>query len=93
MTTTLARPRKTTAKYSQVEKVRATLAKSGEATVMITALRKPPMAEHMIAIPRALETKPFLFSWYPSQVVGTFMGSPGILKRIPVMDPPKTPPQ
>jgi hypothetical protein len=93
MITTLASPRKTTAKYSQEEKERATLANGGEATVMIRALRNPPMAEHMMAMPRALETNPFLFNWYPSQVVGTFMGSPGILNRIPVMDPPKTPPQ
>jgi hypothetical protein len=62
MTTTLANPRKTTEKYSQEEKERATLAKGGEAKVIIRALRKPPMAEHMIAMPNALETNPFLFS-------------------------------
>src|SRR4030043_213817 len=93
MTTTLANPKKTTAKYSQEEKERAILAKGGEAKVIIKALKNPPRAEVMMAMPRALDTNPFLLSLYPSQVVGTFIGSPGILKRIPVIEPPNIPPQ
>jgi hypothetical protein len=93
MTMTLTMPMNTTAKYSAEENDRAILAKGGDRRSIRTPLTTPPIAEHMMAMPSAFETNPFLLSLYPSQVVGTFMGSPGMLNSIPVIDPPKTPPQ
>jgi len=62
MTTTLTMPMNTTAKYSAEENDRAILAKGGDRRVISTPLATPPMAEHMMAIPSAFETNPFLLS-------------------------------
>ena len=83
MTTTLASPRKTTAKYSKEEKERATLAKGGEATVMITALRNPPMAEHMIAMPRRLGDKSLLVETVTLPGGGNIHRIPGDVEKNP----------
>jgi hypothetical protein len=65
MTMTLTMPMNTTAKYSAEENDRAILAKGGDRRVIRTPLTTPPMAEHMMAMPSAFETKPFLLSLYP----------------------------
>jgi len=53
-TVTLVRPKKTMAKNSGEEKLRATWAKGGEKKVSTRALRIPPITEAMVAIPSAL---------------------------------------
>ena len=47
-------------KYSAAEKVRATSARIGENTIITMTLNTPPMAEHVIAVPRAFPASPFL---------------------------------
>jgi len=92
-TVTPARPNTTTEKNSTLESVSAKRAKGGAKKARKRALTRPPTAEDMMASPSAYWVRPCWLSGYPSQVVGTFMGSPGMLNRIPVIEPPNTPPQ
>jgi hypothetical protein len=92
-TATLASPNTTTAKSSTVEKVSANVANGGAKKARNKALTRPPKAEDMMARPSAYCVCPWRLRRYPSQVAGTSIGSPGMLKRMPVIDPAKTPPQ
>src|SRR5215813_3889071 len=92
-TETLARRNTTTEKNSTVEMERAKRANGGAKKARKSALTSPPKADDMMARPSAYCVWPWRLIRYPSHVVGTFMGSPGMLKRIPVIEPPKTPPQ
>jgi len=58
-----------------------------------TIENKAPMKEDVKAAVRACPPCPCLASGWPSNVVATDHGSPGMLKRIDVMAPPNRAPQ
>src|SRR5262249_61014939 len=84
-TETLARPNTTTEKNSTVEKESAKRANGGAKKARKSALTSPPKADDMMARPSADCGWPWRRSRDPSHVGGTFMGSPGMLERVPVM--------
>jgi len=59
---------------------------------MITAISAPTNEEVKAAV-SALPARPCWASGWPSNVVATDQGSPGMLNRIEVMAPPKSAPQ
>jgi len=68
-------------------------ATTGERNViMITAISAPTNEEVKAAV-SALPARPCWASGWPSNVVATDQGSPGMLNRIEVMAPPKSAPQ
>ena len=54
---------------------------------------RAPMNDEVNAAVRAWAPFPCFASGYPSSVVATDQGSPGMLKRIEVMAPPNSAPQ
>ena len=52
----------------------------------------PAMNEPIAAVARAWAARPFLAILLPSMVVITDADSPGVLRRIDVVDPPNMPP-
>ena len=53
---------------------------------------KPPINDEITAILKALAAFPWQVIGYPSNVVGTDAGVPGIFSKIAVISPPDTPP-
>jgi hypothetical protein len=90
---TTLNPATTSAKISAGPNLSAKFAISGVATIITSTLKSPPPIEHRRNIHRAKAARPCFASAYPSIVVGTDEGSPGIPKRIDVMEPPVSPPQ
>jgi hypothetical protein len=71
----------------------AKFAMTGVAAIMTRTLKIPPPIEQMMKSHRAYAARPCLARAYPSIVVGIADGSPGMPKRIDVIDPPVIPPQ
>ena len=82
-------PNTASAKYSGLENFNATDASIGEKMIRQIALKTPPKVEPKVDNPRAL---PGCFNLvaigYPSNVVATDAGVPGVLSRIAEIDPP-----
>ena len=77
----------------QLEGLRAKLATTGERNVIMTTAISAPTNDEVNAAVRAAPALPFCASGWPSKVVATDQGSPGMLNRIEVMAPPKSAPQ
>src|SRR6478735_4585933 len=93
MPTKLANVRKNTEKNSAGPNCRANLATSGARKVIrITATRAPTNEEVKAAV-KASSARPCWAMGWPSKVVATDQGSPGILNRMEVMAPPNRAPQ
>ena len=87
-------PNTASAKYSGFENFSATDASIGEKMIKQIALKIPPNVEPNVDKPSA---RPGCFNFvaigYPSRVVATDAGVPGVFKRIAEMDPPYIAPQ
>ena len=89
-----ASPKKIIAKTSGGPKADiAHSAMTAVADIISIAEATPPRAENATAAPIAFPACPFCVMGYPSKQVGAFSGAPGILNRIAVIAPPKTPEQ
>jgi hypothetical protein len=75
-------------KYSGGPNLRAAWARGKIKNIVKIILKVPPIKEPSADIPRAGPARPCLAIWYPSIQVTTDDGSPGILTRIEVVDPP-----
>ena len=64
------------------------MARIGAKKVRHKAVKVPPIPEATVAIPMALPANPFWAMGYPSKVVATAAGVPGVLIRIEAMPPP-----
>src|SRR3954453_12275768 len=93
MPTKLAKARKYTAKYSAGPNASATLATQEADTVMSTTPQSAPKAAEPKAVASAVVGLPSRAIGYPSKVVATEEGSPGMLNRIEVTEPPNSAPQ
>jgi hypothetical protein len=89
----LAKVRNWTAKSSAGPNFRANLATAGARNVMTMTATRAPTKDEVKAAVRASSALPFRAIGWPSKVVATDQGSPGMLKRIEVMAPPKSAPQ
>ncbi len=72
---------------------RANPATTGDRNVIMITAISAPMNEEVNAAVSAFPARPSCASGWPSKVVATDQGSPGMLKRIDVMAPPKSAPQ
>ena len=81
------------AKNSGGPKRSATSARSGAKSVIRTTENSAPTKEELKAAVSACPLSPRCAIGKPSKVVATDHGSPGMLKRIEVMAPPKSAPQ
>ena len=86
--TTSARPRHISAKYSGDENCSANSATGGASTVSRTMPTVPAMNEAIAAMPSAGPARPFFAMAWPSMQVTTDDDSPGMLSRIDVVEPP-----
>ncbi len=68
-------------------------ATTGERKVIMITATSAPKNEEVKAAVSALPARPFCASGWPSKVVATDQGSPGMLKRIEVIAPPNRAPQ
>ncbi len=82
-----------TEKNSGGPNCRAKPATTGERNVIMITAISAPINEEVNAAVSALPARPCCASGWPSKVVATDQGSPGILKRIDVIAPPKSAPQ
>ena len=87
-------PNIASAKYSGLENFKATDASNGEKMIKQIALNTPPNVEPKVDKPKALPgCFNFVAMGYPSSVVATDAGVPGVFKRIAEIDPPYIAPQ
>ena len=93
MPTKLANVRKKTEKNSAGPNCSANLAISGARKVIRITANSAPTKEEVKAAVSASSALPRWAMGWPSKVVATDQGSPGILKRIEVMAPPNSAPQ
>ena len=93
MPTKLANVRKSTAKNSAGPNCSANFATTGARNVITTTATSAPTKEEVNAAVSASSARPCCASGWPSKVVATDQGSPGMLNRIEVMAPPKSAPQ
>ena len=93
MPTKLQNASRYTAKYSGAEKRSAMSAIEFATRVTTTTPASAPKPAAMNAVASASVARPCLASGYPSNVVATEDGSPGMLKRMDVVEPPKSAPQ
>src|SRR5262245_27676370 len=93
MPTKLANVRKNTEKNSAGPNCRANLATSGARNVISTTATRAPTNEEVKAAVRASSARPCWAIGWPSKVVATDHGSPGMLNRMEVMAPPNSAPQ
>src|SRR5205809_7257339 len=68
-------------------------ATTGERKVIMMTATSAPKNEEVKAAVSALPARPCCASGWQSKVVATDQGSPGMLKRIDVIAPPKSAPQ
>ena len=71
----------------------ASFAMDGARKVIITTATNAPTKEEVNAAVNACPALPCCASGYPSKVVATDQGSPGMLNNIEVMAPPNNAPQ
>ncbi len=76
------------AKNSGGPNFRPILAIWGERKVMIMAPVIPPKKDATVDIPMAFPANPFWDRGYPSKRVAAAEGVPGVLMRMPDIDPP-----
>ncbi len=81
------------AKNSGGPNLSAISASSGAKSVISTTEKRAPTNEEVNAAVSASPPRPCRAIGYPSKVVATDQGSPGMLKRIEVMAPPNSAPQ
>ena len=93
MPTKLQKARKKTENFSAGPNWRANLATSGAASVMTMTANSAPTNDEVKAAVSASPAWPFCAIGWPSNVVATDHGSPGMLNRIEVMAPPNSAPQ
>ena len=93
MPTKLAKVRKNTEKNSAGPNCSANLAMSGARKVMRITATSAPTKEEVKAAVSASSARPCWAIGWPSKVVATDHGSPGMLKRMEVMAPPNNAPQ
>ena len=93
MPTKLQKVSRYTAKNSGAPNFSANFATSGARKVIITTATSAPTNEEVKAAVRAAPAWPFCAIGWPSKVVATDHGSPGMLNRIEVMAPPNNAPQ
>ena len=93
MPTKLQKARKNTENFSAGPNCRAKLATSGAARVMTMTANSAPTKEEVNAAVSASPAWPFCAMGWPSKVVATDHGSPGMLNRMEVMAPPNSAPQ
>ena len=93
MPTKLANVKKNTEKNSAGPNCRANLATSGARKVISTTATSAPTKEDVNAAVSASSARPCWAIGWPSKVVATDHGSPGMLNRIEVMAPPNRAPQ
>ena len=86
--TTTERPNTAKAKYSGALNRRAKLARIGAKKVRQRAVNVPPIPEAIVAMPIAFPAIPFWASGYPSKMVATAAGVPGVLIRMEAIPPP-----
>jgi hypothetical protein len=82
-----------TAKYSGLENLWANRAAAPESSVINSTPNRAPNPAERKAYDNASVARPCLAIGWPSNVVATDDGSPGMLKRIEVVEPPKSAPQ
>jgi hypothetical protein len=75
-------------KYSGGPNFRAAWARGKTKKIRTTRLKDPPIKDPKADIPKAGPARPFFAIWYPSRQVTTEDGSPGILTRMEVVEPP-----
>src|SRR5918996_5983006 len=86
--TTSARPRHMSAKYSGELKESANAATCGAISVSAMTPIVPATKDEIAAMPSAAPALPRRAIWYPSRQVATEELSPGMLRRIDVVEPP-----
>ena len=91
--TKLAKVRKKTEKNSAGPNCRANLATRGARKVIRITATKAPTNDEVKAAVSASSALPCWAMGWPSKVVATDHGSPGMLKRMEVMAPPNSAPQ
>ena len=89
----LQKARKKTANFSGGPNLSANLATSGATSVMTITANRAPTKDDVKAAVSASPALPCCAIGWPSKVVATDHGSPGILNRIEVMAPPNSAPQ
>src|SRR6478735_5660392 len=89
----LQNARKYTANFSAGPKRSAKLATSGATSVIMMTANSAPTKDEVKAAVSASPAWPFCAIGWPSKVVATDHGSPGMLNRIEVMAPPNSAPQ
>ena len=89
----LQKARKYTANFSAGPNCRANLATSGATRVIMITANKAPTKDDVNAAVSASPARPCWAMGWPSNVVATDQGSPGILNRIEVIAPPNSAPQ
>src|SRR5688572_14023934 len=93
MPTKLAKVRKKTEKNSAGPNRSANLAMRGARKVITITATSAPTNEEVKAAVRASSARPLWAMGWPSKVVATDQGSPGMLNRIEVIAPPNKAPQ
>src|SRR5262249_13204508 len=81
-------PRPIRAKFSGGPKRMATVAIVGAKNVITITPSVPATKEPIAAIPRAAPARPCFAIWWPSRQVTTDAASPGMFRRIEVVEPP-----
>src|SRR5262249_25854970 len=89
----LQKARKNTENFSAGPNCSANLATSGATSVIKMTANSAPTNEEVNAAVSASPALPFCAIGWPSNVVATDHGSPGMLKRMEVMAPPNSAPQ
>ena len=87
-----ARPNTATEKYSGALKRKANSASGGATSINTAVPNRPATTEAMQAMEIALPARPFFAIGYPSKVVLTADGVPGVASRIAGMAPPNMAP-
>ena len=93
MPTKLQKARKNTENFSAGPNCSAKLATSGATSVITMTANSAPTNDEVKAAVSASPAWPFCAIGWPSKVVATDHGSPGMLNRIEVMAPPNSAPQ
>ena len=93
MPTKLQKARKYTANFSAGPNCSANLATSGATSVIMTTANSAPTNDDVNAAVSASPALPCCAMGWPSKVVATDQGSPGILNSTEVIAPPNSAPQ
>ena len=84
----MLKPRKHTANCSEELNFSASFIRGWVSANMMIAEARPPSAEQIREMDRALPASPLCTMGYPSRTVAALEGVPGILNRIAVILPP-----